>query len=196
MKKILFAIVLILFCSAYSQRIAFTPVWRLMLTSNVIVSGKVLSHDTTCIVVEVEQELLVTNYFNLRPAKKININHSNNVKLSIKSSRILDGSRAIFYLNTITNSENFNNSDRFSASVPIGLNNKIQFKDGINYQNYATINQYVAAINFVRKVYSIDKTGMICSSLSRKKIQQRYKMNALTRSIFDEIEQERSQYSN
>ncbi|MBC7494334.1 MAG: hypothetical protein H7221_04940 [Flavobacterium sp.] len=196
MKKIVSGIVLILFCSAYSQRIAFTPVWRLMLTSNAIVSGKVLSHDTTCIVVEVEQELLATNYFNLRPAKKIKINHSNNAKLTIKSSRILDGSRAIFYLNTITNSENFNNSDRFSASVPIGLNNKIQFNDGIDNQNYATINQYLAAINFVRKVYSIDTTGMVYSSLSKKKIQQRYKMNALTRSIFDEIEQERSQYSN
>lgn len=194
MKKIVIGLVLILFCSAYSQRSAVTPIWRLMLTSNVIVSGKVLSHDTTCSVVVIEKILLAPNNLNLSAEKKIKINHSNNVTLTIKSASISDGSRAVFYLNTIANTDNLNHTDHFLATVPIASNNKIKFFSKTDSQNYATIQEYTTAIRFVRKSYFLDKTGMVCSLLSTKRIRKFSEINALSKSIFEEIERERRQY--
>lgn len=194
MKKIVFGFVLFLFCSAYSQRSAITPIWRLMLTSNVIVTGKVLSHDTTCSVVAIEKILLAPNNLNLLARKKIKINHSNNATLMIKSASILDGSHAVFYLNTIANTDNLNHTDRFSATVPVALNNKIKIINTAHLEDYATIQQYTDAIRFVRKAYFLDKTGMVCSLLSTKKIRKFSEINALSKSIFEEIERERKQY--
>lgn len=195
MKKILFGIALVLLCSFTMKRIAFTPVWRLMLTSDLIVSGKVLSHDTTAIEIEVNKQLSINSKNNVIEGQKIKINHSNNSKYKIKASRIADGTKAVFFLNNDLNSENFNHTDRFSGIVPLSLDEKIQYFNGIDSKNYATLLEYYDAIRLVKKTYTIDKTGMVQSKWSKKCIYNKNKVTGIAKSIFDEIERERSTYS-
>ncbi len=196
MKKIFFGLLLLFLFSFSIKKIPVTPAWRLMLTSEIIIKGKVLSHDTTAIVVEVAQVLSTNSKSALTSGQKIKINNSNNSKISIKTSRTADGVTAIFYLNTTASSTTFNHTDRFLGSVPLNLEGKIQFYNGIDYKNYGTLQEYIIAIKQVKKSYLIDETGKVQSKLSKKSVYKTYKMSAIATSIFNEIERERSNYSN
>lgn len=195
MKKIFYGITVILLCSFTIKKIAYTPIWRLMLTSDLIVSGKVLSHDSTTITVEIDKTLSSINKkFNFCKGKKIRINNSSNSKYSIKTSRITDGTFAVFYLNATLEATTFNHTDRFSGIVNLNSEGKIQFYNGIDYNNFGTLKEYNATIKLVKQIYTINKTGMVQSALLKQDIFKKYKMSGISKSVVEEIEKERSNY--
>ena len=194
-KKIFLVATLALLCGFAMKRMAFTPVWRLMLTSELIVSGTVISHDTTAIEIKIDKQLPTNSKVKFITGQRIKINHSNNPNYKIKASRITDGTSALFYLNDDVNSENFNHTDRFSGIVALNSENKIQYFNGIDSKNYATLLEYSDAIRLVKKTYTIDKTGMVKSKWTKKCIYKKNKLNGIAKTLFDEIERERSSYS-
>lgn len=194
MKKIVLSTVVILLCSFAIKRIAFTPISRLMLTADAIVAAKVISHDTTAIKVELTKVLFINDKTTLVKGQLIKINHGNNPKYKIKSARIADNATAIFYLNTVSKSENYNPTDRFSGIVAIQADGKVPFVADPDKEEAATLMQYAKAIKQIKATYTIDKTGVIKSKWNKEYIYKNNKMSSFAKSIFDEVERERSGY--
>lgn len=196
MKKILFGFLIILLSAFAIKRITFTPVYRLMLSADAIVAGKVVSHDTVAIEIEITKVLAVSAKNNLLKGQRIKINHTNNATYKIKSARIADNTAAVFYINAISYSKNFNHTDRFSGIIPLDSVGSVPFTIGSDKKEAVTLVQYATAINQIKTAYALDKTGMIKSKMTKKYIYRKNKMTAFAKFVFDEVERERTSYAN
>ena len=196
MKKILLGLLAILLSAFAIKRIAFTPVYRLMLSADAIVAAKVISHDTVAIEIEITKVLSTSAKNKVVAGQRIKINHTNNFRYNIKSARIADNTAAVFYINAISYAENFNFTDRFSGIIPLDADQKVPFSIGSDKKESVTLTQYATAINQIKTTYTIDKTGMIISKWTKKYIYRKNKMSAFAKFIFDDLERERSNYAN
>ena len=198
MKKLALGFSLILLCAFGIKRVAMTPVWRLMLTSEVIVSAKVISQDTTAVIIEIQEQLSNGAKTTFKPKERIKINqfaYSKNPKYRVRSAAIENNTKAIFFLKSDANSSNFNYADRFSGILYFNADQKIQYYNGINYENFASVKEFNEALLFVKKRYTIDSTGMVKNSIVKKNGFKKYKISDYCKSIISEIEREKSNYN-
>ena len=197
MKKLAFGFSLILLCAFGIKRVAMTPVWRLMLTSELIVSGKVISQDTATVVIEIQEQISNGGKINYKPKERIKINqtiYSKNPRYRVRSAAIENNTKAIFFLKSDANSSNFNYSDRFSGILYLNNNQKIQYYNGIDYENFATVKEFTDAFLYLKKHYTIDSTGMVKNSIVKKNGFKKHKIGNYCKSLIFEIEREKSNY--